>query len=189
MCVTTANNATPANGIRLVVDKYACPKQSVQGPQPGGDLALWNWYQFKNMDGSEDGEIMYNKASAPIGMYVHPDGGRAKADNTELVFWGAWDVGRDIRMLSLPSYTPPMNNLDLDPRMPKSCIEEHAKGIGCGWTLQYNCPGQPAGSKGRATANMASKNYVCCCVHELWNYRYRAWASTDNGQRKPQIGR
>ena len=33
---------------------------------------------------------------------------------------------------------------------------------GCGWTLQYSCPGQPRGIKGPARDD-GSESYRCCC--------------------------
>ena len=33
---------------------------------------------------------------------------------------------------------------------------------GCGWTLQYSCPGQPRGSKGPA-GDDGTEGYRCCC--------------------------
>merc|ERR1740123_2292650 len=39
--------------------------------------------------------------------------------------------------------------------------------IDCGWTLKWNCPGQPAGSIG-AAGDDGSVGYQCCCVQEGW---------------------
>jgi len=38
----------------------------------------------------------------------------------------------------------------------------------CGWTQQWNCPGQKPGSEGR-TDNDGSLGYTCCCVYGFWN--------------------
>jgi hypothetical protein len=175
MCLTTAGNAKPENGVQIVVSKAACPTSD--GATPGGDNALWQWYQFKNEDGSEDGEILYNKASAPDGIYVHPNGGRAREDNVELVFFAAWDVGRRMRMLSLPIGTQPMSHFELNTgqHMPNRCRREHKEGEGCGWSEHYSCPGQTPGTQGRATPNPDDNNYMCCCKYGMWDYRYRAW--------------
>merc|ERR1712012_1504134 len=39
---------------------------------------------------------------------------------------------------------------------------------GCGWTTDWNCPGQPTGKKG-PTGNDGSLGYNCCCSFNLWN--------------------
>eukprot|EP00930_Biecheleria_cincta_P095172 TRINITY_DN87182_c0_g1_i1.p1 TRINITY_DN87182_c0_g1~~TRINITY_DN87182_c0_g1_i1.p1 ORF type:complete len:596 (-),score=102.24 TRINITY_DN87182_c0_g1_i1:190-1977(-) len=38
---------------------------------------------------------------------------------------------------------------------------------GCGWTKQYNCPGQPAGTDGVASG-VGTDGYECCCTLGLW---------------------
>jgi hypothetical protein len=45
--------------------------------------------------------------------------------------------------------------------------ESRAKQSSCDWTLEFNCPGQPAGSKG-AAGNIGTVDWVCCCQQGLW---------------------
>merc|ERR1719197_1427744 len=58
------------------------------------------------------------------------------------------------------------------PAVPEECINYQAS-IDCQWTLNFNCPGQPASGldtyKGPADAD-GSHGYYCCCEKELWKY-------------------
>merc|ERR1719230_566209 len=50
---------------------------------------------------------------------------------------------------------------------PKVLCVEYMQNTGCGWTKEYNCPGQPAGSKD-AAGDDGSDGYKCCCLQGLW---------------------
>lgn len=45
-----------------------------------------------------------------------------------------------------------------------TCMDYTAKA--CEWTLDFNCPGQPAGALGAAESG--NPGYKCCCESELW---------------------
>ena len=64
----------------------------------------------------------------------------------------------DIAMLGTARHQPTMIGTETQTIITaRSC-----PGPGCGWTLQYSCPGQPRGSKGYA-GDDGSEGYRCCC--------------------------
>merc|ERR1711870_84044 len=52
---------------------------------------------------------------------------------------------------------------------PDSCTA-YIENTGCGWTGQYNCPGQSPGTNGAATDD-GSTGYACCCNEQMWKPR------------------
>merc|ERR1712048_1050742 len=49
---------------------------------------------------------------------------------------------------------------------PKACYS-YLTTTGCGWTSDYNCPGQPLGRRGAAGQD-GTLGYKCCCAQSLW---------------------
>lgn len=45
--------------------------------------------------------------------------------------------------------------------------ESYMNKTGCGWTSEWNCPGQSAGSQG-ASGDLSSTGHMCCCTLGLW---------------------
>merc|ERR1712032_875487 len=49
---------------------------------------------------------------------------------------------------------------------PATCTD-YMSSTGCGWTSDWNCPGQPDGKQGPA-GDDGSIGYECCCNNGLW---------------------
>jgi hypothetical protein len=144
-----------------------------------GPKAQWKFHQPKQIaEYGGNGGVLGNREM--LGLYWHPEGGRANFNGVKVVLWPDWSNGKRIHLLSLPTGTPPG---PANMPMPIKCRKYFYSRWGCEWTRMYSCPGQPEYKDqfGRSLKKGTAKKdksmaYECCCTKGLWNFGYKAWA-------------